>query len=144
MKTILAAVGFGAALLMAAPALAGEAVCYNTDEGEYNCWFEPHGGGWFTISADGYTTYYVSISSRASLGPTRPSRARRRRHAARPVLPRARAAGVLAQPGHLARNLRLVAQLDGQDVLEMAAELRRRDVRQVLRQLRDHGLLHLL
>ena len=61
-KTILAAAGFGAALLIAAPAIAGEAVCYNSDEGEYNCWFEPEGGGSFTISADGYTTYYVDIA----------------------------------------------------------------------------------
>ena len=62
MKTILAAAGLGASLLFAAPVLAGEAVCYNSTEGEYNCWFEPDGGGSFTISADGYTTYYVSIS----------------------------------------------------------------------------------
>ena len=62
MNKILAAVSFGTALLLAAPALAGEAVCYNSDEGEYNCWFEPEGDGSFTISADGYTTYYVSIS----------------------------------------------------------------------------------
>ena len=61
-RTILAAAAFGAALLVAAPALAGEAVCYNTDEGEYNCWFEAHGGGSFTISADGYTTYYLDVA----------------------------------------------------------------------------------
>ena len=94
---------FGTALLMAAPALAGDAVCFNTDEGEYDCWFEPEGDGSFTISADGYTTYYVSISEPgvAFANATYPG-ADRRRHVAGPLLPRTRAAGMLAQPGHLA------------------------------------------
>ena len=68
MKKNLAAVSFGAALLMAAPALAGDAVCYNTDEGEYDCWFEPEGDGSFKISADGYTTYYVDLAAGRRLG----------------------------------------------------------------------------
>jgi hypothetical protein len=62
LRTTLAAAVFATALLTAAPAMAGEAVCYNTDEGEYDCWFEPHGGGSFTISADGYTTYSVDVT----------------------------------------------------------------------------------
>ena len=110
MKKILAAVSFGAALLMAAPALAGDAVCYNTDEGEYDCWFEPEGDGSFTISADGYTTYYVSIS-RAGRRLCQRDLSRAQTDGVMlpgPVLPRARAARMLAQPGHLARDLRLV------------------------------------
>lgn len=59
---ILAAVAIIGAALIAVPALAGEAECYNSDEGTYDCWFEPEGGGSFTISADGYTTYYVDIT----------------------------------------------------------------------------------
>jgi hypothetical protein len=61
-RRILGATAFLGAALAAAPVLAGDAVCYNTDEGQYDCWFEPEGGGSFTISADGYTTYYVDIS----------------------------------------------------------------------------------
>lgn len=62
-RMMLAAAAIAAAAFAGGPALAGEAVCYNTDEGEYDCWFEPEGSdGSFTISADGYTTYYVSIS----------------------------------------------------------------------------------
>jgi hypothetical protein len=61
-RTTLFTLTFAIAILAAGAASAGEAVCYNTDEGEYDCWFEPHEGGSFTISAEGYTTYYVDVT----------------------------------------------------------------------------------
>lgn len=110
LKTTFAAAAMGAALLVAGSALAGDAVCFNSDEGEYDCWFEPAGGGSFTISADGYTTYYVDVSEPgvAWVNATFPGGNRWGR-VARSVLSRAGTARMLAQSGYLARSLRVVA-----------------------------------
>lgn len=45
-------------IVMAPAAKAGEARCFTTDDGNYNCWFEPFGGdGSFEISAPGKPTF---------------------------------------------------------------------------------------
>jgi hypothetical protein len=59
---VMAALAGLAFAVTAGAAAAGEATCYNTDEGEYPCWFEPGEGGDFDITADGYTTYFVDIT----------------------------------------------------------------------------------
>lgn len=59
---MLTALAASAVLALAGVAVAGEAECYNSDEGTYPCWFDPGDGGDFNISADGYTTYYVDVT----------------------------------------------------------------------------------
>jgi hypothetical protein len=65
MKTSLILLGAaGVALLAAAPAMAKDAYCYTTDDGEYDCWFESlDGSGSFEISASGKPTFQVWIDS---------------------------------------------------------------------------------
>jgi len=51
-------------LLAVGPALARDATCYSTDEGEYDCDFvATDNSGSFEISAPGYTSYSLVIDS---------------------------------------------------------------------------------
>ena len=59
--TLFAATGLA---LLASPALAKDAHCYTTDDGEYDCWFVAlDGNGSFEISADSLPTYRVWIDA---------------------------------------------------------------------------------
>ena len=62
-----------AAMIGVAPAMAKDARCYTSDDGEYDCVFEAlDGSGSFEISADGMPTFQVWIDSPgvASVGAT--------------------------------------------------------------------------
>ena len=53
-----------AALMLATPAMAKDAYCYTTDDGEYDCDFKSlDGNGSFEISAAGRPTFQVWIDS---------------------------------------------------------------------------------
>ena len=52
------------ALLFASPALAKDARCFTTDDGEYPCWFEfADDSGSFTITAPGYPKFELVVES---------------------------------------------------------------------------------
>lgn len=55
----------GLVMLVAAlsPALAKQARCYTTDDGYYDCSFEPLGGGSFEIAAEGYPSFQIVIDT---------------------------------------------------------------------------------
>jgi hypothetical protein len=60
-------------LLAVGPALAKDAHCYTTDDGEYDCWFQSlDSSGSFEISAPGKPTFQLWIESpgRATVGAT--------------------------------------------------------------------------
>lgn len=53
-----------AGLLLASPALAGDARCYTSDDGDYDCWLEAIADdGSFRISADGMPTFELWVES---------------------------------------------------------------------------------
>lgn len=53
-----------ALLAMSGPALAKDASCYTTDDGDYSCWFEAlDDAGSFRISAEGKPTFEVWIDA---------------------------------------------------------------------------------
>ncbi|MDC9825904.1 hypothetical protein PRN20_19385 [Devosia sp. ZB163] len=46
-----------AVLTLTAPAIAKDARCFTTDDGYYDCDFEPLGDGSFEITAEGYPSF---------------------------------------------------------------------------------------
>lgn len=54
---------FLVAALFATPAAAKDARCYTTDDGYYDCNFEPLGQGSFEVTAEGYPALQIVIDS---------------------------------------------------------------------------------
>ena len=66
-KTIGFAGVVAAAAIFITPAVAKDAQCYTTDDGDYRCQFEGiYGDGSFVISAPGYPTFTVEMAENAT------------------------------------------------------------------------------
>lgn len=64
MKVVFGLVAASLAAMLATSAVAKDAYCYTSDDGEYDCWFESlDGNGSFEISAPGKPTFQVWIDS---------------------------------------------------------------------------------